>query len=179
MSTPTNEVVAFWQHAGPGRWFTKDAAFDAQFRERFLAAHEAAAAGELAHWEARAEDALGLVLLLDQFPRNCFRGTPRMYATDEAARALTGRAVAAGQDMAVDVSLRLFFYLPLAHSESLADQDRSVELHHRLEPQVMRHALEHRDIVRRFGRFPHRNIILGRPTTPEEQAFLDAGGFAG
>ncbi len=179
MTTPTNEVVAFWRQAGPGRWFTKDPAFDADFRERFLSAHEAAAAGQLAHWEVRPEDALGLVLLLDQFPRNCFRGTPRMYATDEAARGVTERAVVAGHDMAVEVGLRLFFYLPLAHSELLADQDRSVELHQRLEPQVMRHALEHRDIVRRFGRFPHRNGILGRATTPEEQAFLDAGGFAG
>jgi uncharacterized protein (DUF924 family) len=172
-------VVDFWAEAGPGRWFAKDDSFDRRFRETFLAAHEAAARGGLANWAATAEGALALVLLLDQFPRNGFRHTPRMYATDPLAREVAAAALEAGHDRATPEALRLFFYLPFAHSESLADQDRSVALCATLPPPQGAHSRRHRDIVARFGRFPHRNAILGRPTTPEEQAFLDAGGFAG
>ena len=172
-------VVDFWREAGIGRWFAKDAAFDRLFRERFLSWHEAAARGELAHWPASAPGALALVLLLDQFPRNSFRGTPRMYATDAMARGVTAAAIAAGHDRAVETALRLCFYLPFAHSENLDDQERCVALVRRLGQPHLSHAEGHRDIVRRFGRFPHRNPILGRPTTPAEQRFLDDGGFAG
>lgn len=170
-------VVAFWQKAGPQRWFEKDADFDREFRDRFLKAHEEAAAGRLDAWSSEPEGALALLILLDQFPRNAFRNSPRMYATDALARGHADRAVQAGFDELVDPSLRFFFYLPFAHSERLEDQERSVELHERIG--FTEHAVEHRDIVRRFGRFPHRNAILGRTTTPEEQAFLDAGGFSG
>jgi uncharacterized protein (DUF924 family) len=172
-------VVAFWREAGPGTWFSKDDAFDARFRARFLAAHEAAARGACDRWLAAPESALGLVLLLDQFPRNAFRATPRMYATDAKARAVATAAIDAGHDRATDVALRLFFYLPLAHSEDLADQERSVALAMSLGEDSAKHARGHRDIVARFGRFPHRNAILGRVSTADEQAFLDAGGFAG
>ena len=172
-------VVEFWRAAGAGLWFAKDVGFDRQFRERFLALHEAAARGERAHWPASATGALALVLLLDQFPRNAFRGTPRMYATDIMVRGVTAAAIAAGHDRAVAAELQLFFYLPFAHSEDLADQERSVALVRRLGQPHLSHADGHRDIVRRFGRFPHRNPILGRPTTPEEQRFLDTGGYAG
>jgi uncharacterized protein (DUF924 family) len=172
-------VVDFWREAGPGMWFAKDPAFDRRFRERFAALHEAAARGELGAWLDTAEGALGLVLLLDQYPRNSFRGTPRMYATDPLARKVAAAAIAAGHDRAVDDALALFFYLPYAHSENMADQDRSVALAQRLGPENLAHAEGHRDIIRRFGRFPHRNPILGRAMKPDEQAFLDAGGYAG
>jgi uncharacterized protein (DUF924 family) len=172
-------VVDFWRAAGPSLWFAKDDAFDRRFRDRFLAAHEAAARGELAGWGASADGALALVILLDQFPRNAFRGTARMYATDGHARFVADAAIKAGHDRAVDHELAKFFYLPFAHSEDLADQERSVALARRLGEPDLSHAVGHRDIVRRFGRFPHRNPILGRTTTPEEQRYLENGGFKG
>jgi uncharacterized protein (DUF924 family) len=172
-------VVAFWREAGPALWFAKDPAFDRTFRERFLHVYEAAARGELGDWVSMPESALALVLLLDQFPRNAFRGTPRMYATDVLARTVTAAAISAGHDAAVADDLSLFFYLPFAHSEDMADQNRSVALCRRLGQPSLSHAEGHREIIRRFGRFPHRNPILGRPMRPEEQRFLDEGGFAG
>jgi uncharacterized protein (DUF924 family) len=174
-----NAVVRFWVDAGPKRWFAKDPSFDRAFRERFLRLHEAAARRELSHWLKTAEGALGLCLLLDQFPRNAFRGTPRMYATDELAREVARLAIEAGHDRAVSADLALFVYLPFAHSESLADQERSVELMKRIGKANLGHAEGHREIVRRFGRFPHRNPILGRVMTTEERRFLDSGGFSG
>ena len=122
---------------------------------------------------------MALVILLDQFPRNSFRNTPRMYATDAMARKIADAALKAGHDQAVEPALRLFFYLPFGHSENLADQDRSVALNESLGDPNLSHAKRHRDIIRRFGRFPHRNPILGRAMTPEEQHYLDEGGYAG
>ena len=177
-ATPA-DVLAFWRDAGPTRWFRKDAAFDEQFRDRFLGAHEAAAGGQLDPWTAMVDGALALLILLDQFPRNAFRGTPRMFATDARARAIAAHAVDAGFDTQVDADLRNFVYLPFMHSEQLPDQDRAVELTRALGDEPLRHALLHRDIIARFGRFPHRNAVLGRATTPQEQRFLDDGGFAG
>jgi len=173
------EVVAFWEGAGPARWFAKDDEFDRRFRERFLPLHEAAARGDLDGWNATPAGALALMILLDQFPRNAFRGAPRMYATDAAARTLAAAAIAAGHDRFVAVDLQAFFYLPFGHSEDLADQDRAVELCRRLGGRNLEQAEHHRDIVRRFGRFPHRNAILGRPMTTEEAAYLANGGYTG
>ena len=172
-------MLAFWHDAGPSHWFSKDEAFDGEFRERFLAAHEAAARGELDGWGATPEGALALCILLDQFPRNAFRGTPRMFATDAQARAVAKSAIGAGHDRAVDPQLQQFFYLPLMHSEDIADQEMCVALTQGLATDSHRFALMHRDIIRRFGRFPHRNDVLGRTSTPEEIAFLAGGGFAG
>jgi uncharacterized protein (DUF924 family) len=172
-------VIAFWREAGPDRWFAKDEAFDQRFRAQCLALHEEAARGDLDSWLADPSGALALVLLLDQFPRNCFRGTPRMFATDAAARAVASAAIEAGHDRAIDPDLRVFLYLPFEHSEDPADQERAVALIAPLGPELLSYAEAHRDIIRRFGRFPHRNAILGRETTPEEQRFLDEGGFAG
>ena len=172
-------VVDFWREAGPNLWFAKDDEFDRRFRERFLSLHEAAARGELGGWLATPEGALALLVLLDQFPRNAFRGTPRMYATDVMARRIADAAIISGRDRAVDKELSLFFYLPFAHSENLADQDRSVRLARRLGEPNLSHAKRHRNIIERFGRFPHRNPILGRTMRPEEQRFLDEGGYAG
>jgi uncharacterized protein (DUF924 family) len=172
-------LIRYWRDAGPALWFGKNAELDAQFRQRFLEEHERASRGELDHWLDTAEGALALVLLLDQFPRNAFRGTPRMYATDAMARLAAAQAILLGHDRAVERDMSLFFYLPFAHSEELADQHRSVALCWRLgEPHIGK-AERHRDIVRRFGRFPHRNPILGRSMTEEEQRYLDEGGFKG
>lgn len=173
------DVVAFWRRAGPERWFRKDDAFDAEFRERFLAAHDAAAAGALQEWTALAEGALALVLLLDQFPRNAFRGTARVYATDAQARQVADAAIAAGHDRQVDDALRQFFYLPFMHSEDLQDLERCVALNTPLGGESLRWARHHRDVVAKFGRFPHRNAVLGRASTPQEEAFLAEGGFSG
>lgn len=174
-----SDVVAFWTEAGPGRWFKKDAAFDDDFRSRFADAHEAAASGALDAWMDTAERALALLILLDQYPRNSFRGTARMFATDSKALAIAKHAIAQRFDTVVDPALRSFVYLPFMHSEQLADQDRALELYAPLAPESQRFAVLHRDIILRFGRFPHRNAVLGRTTTADEQAFLDAGGFAG
>lgn len=178
LETPA-DIVRFWRAAGPDRWFAKDAHFDGQFRARCLARYEEAARGDLACWQDAPESALALVLLLDQFPRNCFRDTAQMFATDVMARSVAAAALEAGHDRAVDPDLKVFFYLPFEHSEDLADQDRSVALCAPLGEPYRGYAELHRDIIRRFGRFPHRNAVLGRTTTPEEQRFLDAGGFQG
>lgn len=173
------EVVAFWQQAGPSLWFAKDPGFDRRFRERFASLYAAAAAGELLDWAATAEGALGLIVLLDQYPRNSFRGTARMYATDAMARERADAAIRAGHDRRVPPELAMFIYLPFGHSESLADQERSVELSRRLGPPHLAHAEHHRDIVREFGRFPHRNAILGRLSSAAEQRYLASGGYQG
>lgn len=174
-----NDVITFWRDAGAGMWFAKDPEFDRRFREGFAHLYAAARCGALEHWQATADGTLGLILLLDQYPRNSFRGTPMMYATDAAARRAADVAIEAGHDRTVDPALQLFMYLPFGHSESLADQDRSVTLVRRLGEPSLSHAMRHRDIVRRFGRFPHRNPILGRAMTPEEQRYLDNGGYSG
>lgn len=178
-SADADAVIRFWRDAGPRKWFAKDAAFDAEFAERFAALHFAAARRELDHWAATATGALALLILLDQYPRNAFRGTAHMYATDPLARFYADRALAQGLDQQVDPDLLVFFYLPFEHSEDPQDQARSVELAQRLDPRSRDFAILHRDIIARFGRFPHRNPHLGRATTPEEQAFLDNKGFAG
>ncbi|KAA2242210.1 DUF924 family protein [Salinarimonas soli] len=175
-----HDVVAFWSEAGPDRWFSPDDAFDAAIRERFLATYEAAARGDLNEWELTPEGALAIVLVLDQFPRNMFRGTRRVYATDDTALLAAERAIDRGHDRAVDPSLQRFFYLPFMHAEDLAMQDRSVALNEALgDAECVTYAHHHRDIVARFGRFPHRNALLGRETTPEEAAYLEADGFQG
>ena len=174
------DVLAFWRAAGPGKWFKKDTAFDAEIVSRFSALRRDAAAGALADWEAAPESALSLVLVLDQFPRNMFRSKADAFATDLLARNVAERAVARGFDQNVPTSERLFFYLPFEHSESLADQERAVALVGTLgNPDLTRWSELHADVIRRFGRFPHRNSALGRATTREEQEYLDAGGFAG
>ena len=171
--------MQFWADAGPALWFAKDPDFDRRFRERFLADHESAARGELMHWQSTAEGAFALVILLDQFPRNAFRGTPRMYDTDATARKVAATAFAAGYDRLLPVQLQKFFVLPFAHSEDLADQERAVALARRIGPDDLAHAEHHRDIVRRFGRFPHRNAILGRESTRDEITYLENGGYQG
>ncbi len=172
-------VANFWRPLGHAVWFGKDPAFDRRFREAFAVEHEAAARGELMAWIATPEGALSLVILLDQYPRNAFRGTARMYASDPLARVVADAAIGLGHDQAVDAALQGFFYLPFGHSEVLADQERSVDLCAGLPEPGPSQSRGHRDTVRRFGRFPHRNSLLGRASTDDEIDWLAAGGFAG
>jgi uncharacterized protein (DUF924 family) len=173
-------ILAFWREAGRERWYARDEAFDAEIRRRFLALWHKAVAGELAAWEASDDGALALVILLDQFPRNMFRGTPQAFASDALARDVARRAIERGADRRIEPALLEFLYMPFMHSEHLADQEHCVALFERAgDAESLKYARDHADIIRRFGRFPHRNSILGRETLPDEQAFLDGGGFAG
>lgn len=174
------EVLAFWRDAGASKWFNGGAGFDAECRGRFLDAHLEAARRECEAWMGDAEGALALVLLLDQIPRNVFRGSAHAFATDGLARDYARRAVDAGFDQRIDPPMRLFFYMPFEHSEEMADQDRSLQLITAMgDAGYADYARRHRDAIARFGRFPHRNAVLGRTSTPEEQAWLDAGGGFG
>jgi uncharacterized protein (DUF924 family) len=174
------DILAFWRAAGSERWYRRDDAFDAQVRARYLALWRKAAAGGLAAWEASDDGALALTIVLDQFPRNMFRDDPLTYSTDPLAREVAGRAIDRGVGARIDPALLEFLYMPFMHSEQMPDQLRCVELFRGTKnAENLGYAEQHADIVRRFGRFPHRNRILGRSTTPEEQAFLDAGGFSG
>lgn len=178
------EIISFWRNAGPAAWFKKAAAFDEKIRVGFVATHHAAARGEYSAWAETSEGALALLLLLDQFPRNLFRGSAHAFATDPMARAVARAAIRAGHDHAAEPRLRPFFYLPFEHSEDPSDQAFAVELCERLREETgdadtLKWANVHRDIIARFGRFPHRNAVLGRETTPQERAFLAGGGFGG
>ncbi|NTF30499.1 DUF924 family protein [Rhizobium skierniewicense] len=177
MSAP--DVLNFWKEAGPEKWFDKDAQFDTAFHDRFRELHFSAARRELGTWLDAADSSLALLLLLDQFPRNCFRRTAHMYATDPLARYYTQECLRRGHDMAVDAQLRIFLYLPLMHSEELEDQHLCCTLCEPLGERYFPFAIEHRDIIERFGRFPHRNDVLLRQSTPEESTFLEEGGFSG
>ncbi|MFQ4140107.1 DUF924 family protein [Nodosilinea sp. PGN35] len=186
------EILRFWfgDSADPKgeygqqrqAWFKKDPVFDDAIRQGFLAEVERAMVGELEDWRSQPRSCLALVLLLDQFPRNVFRGKAKSFAGDSAALATAYHALESGYDQQVLPVERLFFYLPLEHSENLADQDRCVELVqalHASHPEfesTLDYALRHREVIQRFGRFPHRNEILGRATTPEEAEFLQQPG---
>jgi uncharacterized protein (DUF924 family) len=174
------DVLVFWRAAGAARWYKRDDGFDAGVHERFLGLWHKALAGELSSWETTDDGALALVIVLDQFPRNMFRGKPEAYSSDALAREVARRAIARGADKRIEPELLEFLYMPFMHSEDLADQRRCVELFRATDnAENLRYAEEHAEIVRRFGRFPHRNQVIGRVTTPEEQAFLDGGGFSG
>lgn len=174
------EVVGFWvDEVGADGWYARSTSLDQTIRDRFRPAWEAAAT--LApDWAARGpEGALAALILTDQFPRNMFRGEARAFASDARARATAKAAIARGFDLAIGIPARQFFYLPLMHSEVLADQDRCVRLivMRFAEAEQIRHARAHRDIIRRFGRFPFRNAALGRASTPEEEAWMAQGGY--
>ncbi|HEX3700370.1 MAG TPA: DUF924 family protein [Phenylobacterium sp.] len=176
----SNDILHFWREAGPRRWFKHDPAFDQAIRLKYEPVHHAAARGAYDAWATTAEGALALLILLDQFPRNLYRNSGHAFATDGKARQVARAAVAAGFHRQVEPPLRQFFVLPFEHSEDLADHDQALLLVRELaDPDIAKWADLHRDIVARFGRFPHRNSALGRETTPAEQAFLDDGGFSG
>lgn len=178
ISSP-QDIVTFWRNAGYERWYTKDDAFDQELRDRFMSVWEAARDGRLSAWQNTDDGALALLIVLDQFPRNMFRNDARAFSTDARARAVATRAIAEGRDLRTDAVMRAFLYLPFEHSEDMADQERSVALFEPLGEDSLKWAVLHADIIRKFGRFPHRNTVLGRATTPEEAAFLKDGGFSG
>ena len=174
------DVVAFWRLAGPARWFTRDAAFDGEVASRFGGLLVEARAGKCDGWAATPEGALALVLVLDQFSRNIHRGSPLAFAADARALALARAVVARGWHQALPAPDAAWFLLPFEHAEDLDAQERAVALFGSLGLGEMTWYAElHRDVIKRFGRFPHRNAVLGRPSTEAELAFLRGGGFAG
>ncbi len=173
-------VVKFWSDAGPKLWFSKNADFDRRMQKQFGSLHERAARGELDDWANQANSALALILLLDQFSRNLYRNDARAFAQDEAALKITRQALERGFEKQVDGPLQPFFLMPFMHSESLADQNECVSRFETVgNEDNLKFAIVHRDIIARFGKFPHRDKVLGRSTSAEEQAFLDGGGFSG
>jgi uncharacterized protein (DUF924 family) len=178
------DIIGFWRDAGTKRWFTHDPAFDGTITERFGEAHIAASRGVLSGWEKTADGALALLILTDQFPRNMYRGSAHAFATDAMARAIADRAIAQGLDMACAPDLRQFFYLPFQHHEDLGSQMRAVALTEKLvadgaAAEDLKYARLHQELIARFGRFPHRNAMMGRISTPQETEYLANGGFAG
>jgi len=176
------EVTDFWLNdVGPQGWYLADDALDATIRERFEDTWASALDGELADWKLRPDTLLSYLILLDQFPRNMFRGSGKAFATDKLARCAAKKAVDLKWDMRVPEPERQFFYLPLMHSECLADQERCVRLMKSRMPETgvanLLHAKAHREVIRRFGRFPYRNEALERRDTVLEVAFLDQGGY--
>lgn len=184
-----HQILEFWfgspgsEPAGKSRkvWFIKDPAFDQEIRDRFLSPYEQVAAGHLNHWQETPQGCLALVLLLDQFPRNMFRGTPQAFTTDSKALSVARQAIAQGFDQQLPPVQRQFFYFPLEHSENLENQRQAVALFRKIKDDSETadsypYALRHYEIIERFGRFPHRNQILGRKTTPKEAKFLDQPG---
>lgn len=176
------DVLAFWlDEVGPEGWYQSTAALDDEMRARFLPAWNAAQDGAYSMWLTYPSGALAYLILTDQFPRNMFRGDGRAFASDKAALAVAKCAIDKGWDMKLDEPQRQFFYLPLMHSESLADQDRCVRLMLTRMPEAgegnLLHAKVHREVIRRFGRFPYRNEALDRATTPPEAAFVAEGGY--
>lgn len=172
-------VITFWANAGPAAWFAKNDQFDDAFREQFLRAHMAAARRELDHWAESARGTLALLILLDQFPRNAFRGTAHMFATDSLALHFARLGKKHGFIDSIDTALRPFMILPFEHSENLDDQHIAVALCEPLGGSTFDFAVLHRDIIERFGRFPHRNAVLGRISTQAELKYLESGGFKG
>jgi uncharacterized protein (DUF924 family) len=176
MADPS-EIIDFWFAEGSDeKWFRPPPEFDREIAERFGAAYEEAAAGRLSAWEAMPEGALALVITLDQFPRNMFRDSAKAFATDPLASAVAERAIERGHDMGVPVERRIFFYMPFEHAEDLALQDRCCALvRERCDlGEYVGYAERHRAVIARFGRFPHRNAVLGRESTPEEIDYLEA-----
>lgn len=170
-----DEIVDFWfDEAMKPYWFRKSPSFDRAVADTLGPHHEAAARGDYDHWMEDVDGCIALCILLDQVPRNMFRDDPRAFATDAKARAVSDHAVANGFDLECTTDERIFLYLPYEHHEDLASQERSVALFTERvgDETTVRYALRHREIIQRFGRFPHRNAVLGRPGTPEEEAFL-------
>ena len=184
-----NEVLDFWfgrSHSPEfgkvqKKWFKKDADFDAEVRSRFMQQYELAASSQLDFWQDSPDNCLALILLLDQFPRNMFRGTPQAFATGSKALATAEYAVNNNFEIELLTVQKWFIYLPFEHSENIEQQQKSVELFRQLSggtdsDSVSEYAMQHWEIIQRFGRFPHRNQILGRETTPEEAEFLKQPG---
>ena len=179
MTVSPADVTAFWREAGPEKWFRSDETFDAEIADRFSVLHSATAQGSHDAWVESGDGALALILVLDQFSRNLHRGSALAFATDRKALQIAELAVARGVDQTVSKDLQIFFYMPFEHSECLADQRTAIRLTHAMQnAEYQKYAHVHHDVIRRFGRFPHRNAVLDRHTTASEKAFLEAGGFS-
>jgi uncharacterized protein (DUF924 family) len=178
MSDPS-EVLEFWRRIGPKGWFEVDPKVDAEIRNKFIGLWGEAWEGGLREWQVIPDGMLAYLIVTDQFPRNMFRGDGRAFATDDRARAAARRAVMSGLDLKIADGERSFVYLPFEHAESIGDQDWAVDLieHRILSASTLLHAKTHREVIRRFGRFPFRNAALNRKSTTLEEAFLAAGGY--
>lgn len=180
MINQPQDILDFWEEAGPKKWFAKDAEFDATIATRFKDTHELAAQGGYDDWADDPDGALALIIVLDQFSRNLFRKSPAAFTQDEKCLRVTHKVIDEGLDKKMREDLRVFAYMPLMHSERLEDQELCIEKLQEIgADENINYAKEHRDIIAKFGRFPHRNVALGRDTTEEEREFLDEGGFAG
>lgn len=180
MPATPNDILTFWTNAGPQKWYAAKPAFDETIRLKFEPTHHIAARGGYDDWAVTPQGALALLILLDQFPRNLYRNSAHAFATDPKARAIARMAAEKGWHAQVEPPMRQFMLLPFEHSEEIADQDYGLALAEALgDPEMIKWHRIHRDVIARFGRFPHRNPALGRTTTAEEQAFLDDSGFAG
>ena len=179
------EILSFWfKEAGPSKWYNGGASFDAEIRHRyelFCVNLAADLRTKFAHdWLSNPESMLALIIALDQFPRNMFRETKAAFAFDDLALSATKRAIVAGFDLKTPQDRRAFIYMPLMHSENIADQNQCVELmDSRIESESsLFHAVQHKKIIEKFGRFPHRNAILGRESTPDELEYLQSGAYS-
>lgn len=182
MMTSPDDVLTFWlDDVGPDGWYAGGSSLDQTVRERFASLYERACAGALSLWLTFPNGTLAYVILTDQFPRNMFRDTGRAFATDGIAKAAAKAAISKGWDMRIEEPARQFIYMPLMHSENLEDQDRAVRLFKTRMPETggenLPHACAHREVIRRYGRFPTRNAALARSSSAEEQAYLDNGGY--
>ncbi|QFS82794.1 hypothetical protein FIU97_08275 [Roseivivax sp. THAF40] len=180
--TGPKEILAFWlDEVGPKGWYKQDDALDATIRERFLPVLEEAMEGRFALWLTYPSGVLAYIILLDQFPRNMFRGEARAFASDPVALAAAKQAVRREWDLRIDAPARQFFYLPMMHSENLCDQEHCIRLVKDRMPNAggdtLLHARVHREVIRQFGRFPYRNDALSRTSTASESAFMDEGGY--
>jgi uncharacterized protein (DUF924 family) len=171
-------VIGFWQKAGPEKWFISDPDFDEDIKTLFGCAPEQALSGSYDKWGEQASECLALILILDQFPRNIFRGSPKAFAFDEAAKTAAKKIIEQGFDQSYQLPLKRFLYLPFMHSEKLEDQRYCIELCEKAnDPDGVNFGQIHLDVIEKFNRFPHRNEVLGRQSTPEEIKFLKDGGF--
>ncbi len=181
MAITPDEIISFWQEeVGPAGWYVVDKDLDQKIRDRYLDFWHEARAGEYDSWTVNAKGTLALLIAIDQFPRNMFRGSGDSFATDNKARCIAKRAIFAGQDLEIEEPMRQFFYLPLMHSEVLADQDTCMRMYKQNMSGEGRflHPAAHRAVIRKFGRFPYRNKALGRLSTQAEKDYVAAGGYA-
>lgn len=175
------EIIDFWMNeVGPKGWYQPPDGLDDLIREKFEGDWDEAMKGDIKGWTCSPTKALALLILLDQFPRNMFRGTAKAYASDGKALALAKLSISQGHDLATPEPARQFFYMPLEHSESLTDQDHCVRMMsmNMSDPELLKHAKAHRDVIRKFGRFPYRNAHLGRSSTEAELEYIEAGGYS-
>lgn len=174
------DVIKFWSDAGSKKWYVKDDAFDAEIAEKFGAAHDGAKAGQYDDWQETAQGAMALLILLDQMARNLFRNSHKAFEADAKALGVAKNALERKFDEEIEGVMRQWFYMPLMHSEAMSDQELCCEITKRVGLEgTYEFAVIHADIIRQFGRFPHRNEILGRTSSADELAFLAKGGFAG